>query len=223
MQKKAWEEEYKKLHNLPSTRHMKPSRALTAFLKEFNLNRKKSLDIGSGKGRNSIFLAQKGFNVVGIEMVQEAIDFAQKKVEKLNLSRKVKFINQNIGLKLPFKNNSFDLIIDMITMHLLNKKEREIYFKEIVRLLNHGGFFVFYTISSNSPDAKNLFRKYPGPEENSYIIPQTGMIEKAFSKNELVKLLSPLKLVKLEKKEESTLAFNGVYKRVYYYGVFRKI
>src|SRR3990167_7900988 len=227
MQKALWQKEYEEREDIPSSRTMFPSRALKEFWESTeiaDLNMESALDIGSGLGRNSIYMAQNGFSsVVGVEIVDSAIKRAQMSVEKLGLQDKITFINESVGNKLPFQDQSFDLIVDMMVMHLLNPEERANYFAEIQRLLKPGGFFVFYTIAAESKAAKALFESNPGPEEHSYIIPQSGMVEKAFTDWELAKAFAQLKVIKLDHKIELTPAFGDVYEREYISGVMKKI
>ena len=227
MQKDLWESEYREKQGIPSSRTMFPSRALKKFWEseELNdLNMNNALDVGSGLGRNSIYMAQNGVkNVVGVEIVDYAIERARQEVKQLELQNKIKFINKSIGNPLPFENQSFDLIVDMMVMHLLNESERTVYFSEVQRLLRPNGYFVFYTIAANSEAAKALFKSNPGPEANSYIIPQSGMVEKAFTDEELKTSLPELEIVRLDHKVELTPAFDNVYEREYVSGVMKKI
>jgi ubiquinone/menaquinone biosynthesis C-methylase UbiE len=203
---------------------MYPSRVLKEFIesKTYSIPDGKALDMGSGKGRNSIFLAQHGFEVEGVEFASSAVKMAQETVKKENLNDKVHFIEQSVGEPLPFKDENFSLIIDMMTMHLLNAKEREMYAGEVVRLLKPNGYFVFYTILAESPAAQDLFKSSPGPEPNSYIVPQSQMIEKTFTHNELQQMFKPLKVIKLEPRTQTTSAFGDVYERTYCYGIMTK-
>ena len=226
MQKEIWQKEYKSLKNVPSSRRMRPSKVAVWLIKEFVSKKKiipgKALDIGSGKGRNAIYLAKNGYEVVGIEIVEEAITFAKKEAKKKKVEGKVKFIKQNVGKKLVFKDKSFDLILDIWTMHLLNSKEREIYIKEIIRLLKPNGFFLFATMAADSKGAKELLKSSPGPEPKTYIISQTGVIERPFTEKELKSIFSPLKMFHLEKKKELVSAWGERYERVYYFGLMIK-
>jgi len=43
------------------------------------------LDIGSGEGRNSIFLARKGFNVTAIDKIPEGLEKIEKTCKKRKL------------------------------------------------------------------------------------------------------------------------------------------
>jgi SAM-dependent methyltransferase len=221
-----WEKEYNQRKNLPSTKTDFPSRALRNFLEEIDpQNREIAVDIGSGNGRNSIYLAQQGYkSVIGYEFVENAVNLAIQKTKDLELDSRVKFYNQSVGENLEIADNSVDLVIDMMVMHSLTKEEREVLTRTVQRILNTGGYFVFYTIAAESEAAKDLMQKNVGPEENSYRfkVEDDWITEKAFTKDELISMFPQLKMVKIEDREEFTPAFGDVYKRLYYYGVFRK-
>lgn len=223
MQKDKWEKEYKERKDLPSSRTNKPSRALLTFLENHTLEDGQVMDIGSGFGRNSIYLANLGRDVVGIEIAETAIKEAKNKATEVGVGDKTEFIELNVGDKeWPFEDNQFVLVLDMMVLHVLSKEERENYAKNLTRVLKPGGFFVFYTIAADSPAAQELFKSSPGPEPDSYIIPQSGMIEKGFTREELEKLFSPLKMEEFDRKTEFTPAFGDVYERVYYSCVMKK-
>lgn len=221
-----WEKEYSERKNVPSTETSFPSRALQRFLDEFKPEQRAvALDLGSGNGRNSIFLIQQGYQrVLGIEFSKAAFDMAQQKVTNLHWEDKLKFLHQSLSEPIPAEDESFDLAIDMMTMHALTKETRENMIKEIIRLLKPGGYFVFYTIAGESQDAQKLMQESPGPEEYSYRFEVDSDIvtEKAFTREELERLLEPLKLIKLEPVLNTTTAFQGEFSRTYYYGVFKK-
>ena len=222
MQKERWEKEYKQLLNLPSSRTRKPSPALVEFIIEHQELSGYAFDIGSGKGRNSIYLARHGYQVVGIEIVKYALEIAEREAKKAGVAERVHFHEMSIGEALPFDHESFDLIVDMMTLHLLNYQERLNYQKEVIRLLRPGKFFLFSTLAAESSAAQDLFRSSPGPEVNSYVIPQSGMVEKCFTEDELIAMFTPLTVVQLKRITARTPAFGDVYERTYYNGIMLK-
>jgi len=226
MQKDIWEKEYRENKHLPSSRTTRPSKAVSWFVENYIETKKirpqKALDIGSGLGRNSIYLAKLGLAVDGIDIVRDAVKKANEEAVKAKVGDFVLFYEQSAGEVLPFENASFDLIVDMMTMHTLDPEERAIYAENVVRLLRPDGHFLFYTIDAESPDAQELFNTSPGPEPNSYVVPQVGAIEKAFSQAELIQLFSPLEAVELVVRKESVPAFEGVYDRQFLLGLMRK-
>src|SRR3989344_3389605 len=226
MQKKLWEREYLELKNLPSSKTPKPARALTWFIEEYCPANKvpagRALDVGMGRGRNSVYLAQKGWSVTGTEIADAAISLAKKTFNEADVASKVQVLQRSAGEKLPLPDVNFNLILDMMVLHLLSSSERDIYAPEVMRLLKPGGHFLFYTIYADSPAARNLCQSSPGPEPNSYVIPQSGMIEKGFTESEIKQMFHPLRVVNLETKTEFTPAFGDIYERVYLQGLLKK-
>jgi SAM-dependent methyltransferase len=66
------------------------------------------LDLACGKGRYSLHLAEKGFNVTGIDIAKDSIEFAQQ-FENERLS----FFQHD--MRLPFRINYFDYIFNFFT------------------------------------------------------------------------------------------------------------
>jgi len=77
---------------------------LVSTLKKMNIVN--VLDVGCGTGRNSIYLAQQGFRVYGIDISKMAIQIAKKNSIGLPIEY---FIGQQT--RLPFQNNSIDFIL----------------------------------------------------------------------------------------------------------------
>jgi 2-polyprenyl-3-methyl-5-hydroxy-6-metoxy-1,4-benzoquinol methylase len=61
---------------------MKPYHLLLKFFHQ--IPKGLVLDIGSGKGRNSFFLAKKGFEVEAIDIDQQSINEIKKPSKKIN-------------------------------------------------------------------------------------------------------------------------------------------
>ena len=82
------------------------------FLAEIVQNRKpgRALDIGMGEGRNSLFLARRGWDVTGVDVSDKGIGVARKEAERLRLKINCilsDFADFNVG------KSSWDLIVAM--------------------------------------------------------------------------------------------------------------
>lgn len=96
----------------------------------------KILEIGCGNCRNLVIFAKKGFDCYGIDFSSEMIKQAKKFCKKQNIKIKLRKAN---ATKLPFQSNSFDYILNIATLHHLNKKEQEKSLKEMHRVLKPKG------------------------------------------------------------------------------------
>ena len=99
---------------------------------------KKVLDAGCGSGIYSKILAKKGAKVFGLELSGEMLKLAKQHCSKENINFKQGSID-----KLPYKKNSFDIVVASLVIHYLAKPERA--FKEFNRVLKKDGILVFST------------------------------------------------------------------------------
>lgn len=96
------------------------------------------LDIGCGYGRHSLMLAEKGFNVVGVDTIPEYINAA--KAQAFSKGLKASFYCSNI-LDLQF-HEDFDVVINLCDGaigYFNSDRENERLFKTISDALIHGG------------------------------------------------------------------------------------
>lgn len=107
------------------------------------------LEIGCGEGRNLLVLQNNGCLVVGMDYVREPLLSARKLVGK-RLS-----LVQGDLFSLPFRDRSFDAILDWGVFHHLKGRERERYPLWLSRLVAPGGILLLGAFSEK-------FRHHPG-------------------------------------------------------------
>lgn len=226
MQKNIWEKEYRNPKLV--TGHDKPQSFFVKFLKYLKKERGvvfkglNVLDLGSGTGRNAIALALKGSRVVAMEISDTAVNIAKKRAEKVHTD--VRYINQSIGEKYPLEDESFDLVVDITSSNSLNEKERETYLSEVNRVLKKDGiFFVRALCRDGDKNAKYLLKNNPGRENDTYIMPNTGFVERVFSESDFKELYSKyFKILKLEKTESYPTVGDRVFKRKFWLATMQK-
>lgn len=152
-----WDQIYRKypLKTLPWELG-KPRRILVELVEKNVIKKGKVLDICCGAGTNAVYLAEKGFDVTGIDISQKAIEYAKDKAEKANV--KIRFMVQNF-LELPFKNEEFDFVFDMGCFHHVEVEDRSVFIKGVYRVLNKGGFYLLVCFSHKNGPAWNHFTK----------------------------------------------------------------
>jgi SAM-dependent methyltransferase len=180
----------------------------------------KILDLGSGNGKNSIFLAKKGYKVFGLEFSKNAIKLARKLEEKNKeeiriFNGEIKFFEKSIGENFNFSDESFDIILDITSSNSLNEKERENYLEESFRVLKNGGyFFARGLLKDGDKNAKFLLKSFPAKEKNTYKIPEFNLIERVFEKKELEEAYGKFfKILKFKKETHYTTYGNKKFKR----------
>lgn len=215
-QQTAWEKEY--LNPKFVTKSNEPQLDFKHFLKWLKKNRKVNLDglhvldLGSGTGKNSLFLAERGAVVTAMEISNTAIKLAKQMTTDANL--RINFLHHNIGEPYPFPEQSFDLVLDVISSNSLSEQERQIYIQEVKRVLKPGGLmFVKALCKDHDKNAQNLLKMFPGKETDTYIMPETGIIERVFSEDEIRKLYQDFQIHKLERKNSYTIFHGKPFKR----------
>jgi len=134
----------------------KPRRILVDLVEKGLIKEGKVLDICCGAGTNAVYLAEKGFQVTGIDISSKAIEYARRKAEEKNVN--VKFLVENF-LNLPFGEGEFDFVFDMGCFHHVKVKERSIFIKGVYRVLKRGGLYLMVCFSDRNGFAWNHFTR----------------------------------------------------------------
>ena len=232
-QEQVWEHEYQDPKLV--TKDDKPQSDTLDFFKY--LKREKGvalasarvLDLGCGTGRNSNYLALEGANVTGIDISGTALLLAARRAKELgligaNVESGVEYIKGNIGEILQFENDTFDFIIDVTSSNSLNESERERYLEESNRVLKPGGnFFVKTLCKDGDHNAKSLLKLSPGKEHDTYIMPEIGLTERVWSKEDFTAYYARYFVIeKLEKKTNYSRFDGRIYKRNFWLAYMSK-
>ncbi len=108
----------------------------------------RALDLGCGTGTTALYLAARGWQVVGVDFVPQAIRQAQRKAQKAS-SGGATFHIADVS-RLDFVEPPFDLVIDIGCLHGLDAAQRERYAAHVIRLMRAGATFLLYAFL---PDA----------------------------------------------------------------------
>ncbi len=224
-QSEVWEREYKQ--QLLVTRGEQPQASVARFFKtlrkeKITLEGVYVLDLGCGIGRNALYCAQQGAIVVGIEISKEALKIAKERMREAKV--KVEYVHGDIGSVLPFGDNFFDVILDVTSSNSLSESERAIYLQETTRVLQPDGrMFVRALCKDGDVNAKRLLKDHPGKEKDTYIMPELGLVERVFSREDFLTAYKPYFNVYFFEKETHYSMFNGTrYRRNYWIAYMKK-
>ncbi len=103
------------------------------------------LDIGCGTGEQSLFLAKKGYRVLGMDISKEIIKSAGDRIKEAELKDKVSFIIASAEA-LPFRDKSFDGLISIFGVFSHVPKASHA-FQEMHRVLKNGSRAVITVVN----------------------------------------------------------------------------
>ena len=100
------------------------------------------LDVGCGSGGLSLFLAEEGHEVTGIDFVAAAIDLAQSKARELSPDVEARLTFRVAdGLRPSLLQEQFGSVVDSGFYHLFDLEEGDRYIDELAKMLRPKGLF----------------------------------------------------------------------------------
>ncbi len=155
--KKFYEKNYKKF-GIKFQRSW-PNEELIRFLSRnfshFSKIKKKKIKIletGCGSGGNLWMLSKEGYKTFGLDISFKSIELTKKFLKKQKL--KSNLLQGNM-INIPFKNNFFDVIVDVFSSCCLSSYDGEKYLNSCFLKLKKNGIFFSYFPSKKSTMFKN--------------------------------------------------------------------
>lgn len=110
---------------------------------------KQVLEVGSGRGGGASYIARylEPAQITGMDLAENAVEFAKKRHHAPNLQYKV-----GNAEALPFPDSHFDVVINVESSHAYGSVEK--FFSEVARVLRPGGHFLI----TDMRDPDNLER-----------------------------------------------------------------
>lgn len=119
----------------------------------------RALDVGCGEGRNAVWLAEKGWQVTGVDFSDVALDKARHLAEARGVS--VEWVLADLRSYRP-EHHAYDLVV-VLYLHLPAGGRRDIH-AACARSLRRGGVLVVL-----GHDVTNLSDGYGGPQDASIL------------------------------------------------------
>lgn len=224
-QQGAWEREYRAQQllspsNIPHADVMRFVRWLKKEYKKkgerLDLEGMRVLDLGSGTGRNAYYFAKEGAQVTGLEFSPTALQMAKRFAKDGSLD--IDYRLQSIGDHYPLPDESIDIALDVTSSNSLSDAERKVYVSELSRVLKPGGYLFVRALSfEGDSHAKELVRRFPGPDPDTYVHPDLGVVEKVFSRESFRAVYGPAFVIReLERTQHYAEVAGRTYKRSYW-------
>jgi ubiquinone/menaquinone biosynthesis C-methylase UbiE len=100
----------------------------------------KLLELGCGAGEYSLWLAEKGYEVSGVDIAPTAIAWAQERAQERRLQ--IDFRVGNVLDLQDYSDSVFDVVLDGHCFHCIIGTDRPKFLASVWRVLKPGGFFL---------------------------------------------------------------------------------
>ncbi len=165
----------------------------TLVRRYFNLAKDgRVLDLCSGNGKDAIFLAEKGFEVIALNQLQEDVEKVIRQAEKKGVN-----VDWRNSAPQDFKihKGRYSLIVANNVFQRIRKTELKAFSQEIIGGMKKGGLLIGSSMSVDDPYLKEFKRKrVPEIEENCFQI-SNGWIFSFFGRREILNLFPDLQVI----------------------------
>lgn len=106
----------------------------------------RALDIGCGTGTNAVYLARRGFQVVGTDIAWLAVRKARRKARAAGVDAAF-YTSEAVRLGSPDGpplGDPFDLAVDIGCLHAIQSSDHVAYASMLRRVVREGGFYLLY-------------------------------------------------------------------------------
>ncbi len=203
-QQQIWHDEHTNQGTLPTMANVEPARGVVLFTDWLKIHgvahSGRAVDVGAGKGRNSVHLAKLGFEVWALEYIEPAITATKHLAEANQVDDNIHFELAEIDTTWEVEDNFFDIAIDSFSsIDIETRQGREVCRDEMYRTIKPGGYGLVTVCSADDEWEKELIANHPGSEPNSTIWPQNGKFQKDYDEKELREFYEVFEVVELKK------------------------
>lgn len=110
----------------------------------------RAIDLGTGPGHDAVYLAQKGFKVLAVDIAPKAIDLARSNARTARMNVAIDFRVED-ALKLSSPAGSANFVNDRGCFHTLDASSRELYARRVAEVLAPAGQLFLRTFSDKEP------------------------------------------------------------------------
>ena len=106
------------------------------------------ITLGCGVGRETIYLAKKGFDVIGLDFSFTAIQKARQRAKVEGVD--VQFVVDDLT-KLKHISGTYDLVMDFGALNDLSQDARDLYMQNVISLTKPRGYYVMFSFDKMLP------------------------------------------------------------------------
>ena len=135
-----WDKRHMKFENVP----VSYDNWLDDYSDTINMCKTKVLDLGSGTGNDTLYLVEKGLNVIASDYSDVSLALIKKNIPQAEVMK------VDISKPMPFDDDSFDLVVADLCLHYFDDKTTKEIMREIKRVLTPKGHLIA-RVNSTAP------------------------------------------------------------------------
>ena len=140
-----WTAEYQ-TGGIPSSARTSPSGAVVwalGKLRDHKMRLLTAVDVGCGKGRNSLYLAEQGLDVTALDFTPMAIKALTQAAQERGLNERIRAVLHDVTEPWPVGRNDIDLIVDTFCFkHITPQAMRLAYKQNLLDVLGLRGHYL---------------------------------------------------------------------------------
>lgn len=178
----------------------KPSSVLAGFCENYLRIGATVLDLGCGEGRNAHYLAQMGYQVYGVDIAAEAVEFCRKRFDLYDLPGT---FEQGTFEHLSFPDDHFAGIICVAALDHVTFESSQVAMAEIRRVLMPNGM-ILLTFDPPDQDEEILDEAEVLPDGTLRFVrgKQAGMVFYRYKDEEIKTLLGEQHIISFDYSDE---------------------
>lgn len=151
----------------------------------------RAVDLGMGEGRNSIFLAQRGFAVTGVEQSEIGVAKCLKRADKLGVNIKTSVCDVR---HFKIAKSKYSLILSSNLFQFITKSEAHDVAHNIISGLKKGGLVIATVFTYDDPRYMEYRKKTTELEPGTFLL-VSGDIYSLYDYGELMEFFKPLRIL----------------------------
>ncbi len=158
------------------------------------------LELGGGQGRDSLFLAGRGFSIHVLDYARAGVEAIRAKAQDAGLADRLTVAQHDVRERLPFADDSFDACFShMLFCMAFTEAELRALSQDVLRVLRPGGLNVLTVRNTSDPDYGRGIHRGEDLYENQ------GFVVHFFDRAKVERVAKGYELVAVEEFEEGKL------------------
>ena len=191
---RRWEQAYA-AGGTPDSPRQTPSEAVVWAWEEMakhNRPVRHAVDVGCGKGRNSLYLAAKGVEVTALDFAPGAIAQLKKAAEDNGLSDKIRALVYDVTDGWPVEQHGMDLVVDAFCFkHIIGREARMAYKQSLVHALGIRGAYLISFASVGDGYYGRYIVEHNGDGSALAVDPATNLQSVLFTRDHVREFFAP--------------------------------